>query len=253
MSLTAGTRLGCYEIQSHLGSGGMGEVYRARDQRLGRQVALKFLPAGAVTNRAVVDHFFAEARAASALNHPNIVTVHEIEESPAGPFIVMELVQGQTLRTMMGHPNSLESVIELGRQVATALSVAHASGIFHRDIKPENIMVRQDGIVKLLDFGLARLISTVPLAADVETIERTGQAQLSAAFGTCLPSKRRERLSQPLRTSSHSDWSYTSSSRDSTHFKHSRQSEYWARSSLSLQSLHRGSRRGLHRPSMRCC
>ena len=157
--LAAGARLGPYAIIAPLGAGGMGEVYRAHDERLDRDIAIKVLPAHVTRDAAAVDRFSREARAASALNHPNIVTIHEIGVSDdAGRFIVMELVQGTTLRSMIPCEFAVHTFANLGSQIAKALAVAHVAGIIHRDVKPENVMVRDDGYVKLLDFGLARLI-----------------------------------------------------------------------------------------------
>src|SRR5215472_8263094 len=133
----------------------MGEVYRAHDSRLGREVALKLISQLGQPPDAV-DRFQREARALSALNHPNIVTIYEIGETIEGRFIAMELVVGRTLRQLVGEL-SITTVRRVGVQVAEAVAAAHAAGICHRDIKPENIMVRPDGYVKVLDFGLARL------------------------------------------------------------------------------------------------
>jgi len=155
-----GSAVGAYEVTAFIGSGGMGDVYRARDARLGRDVALKILPDGVVRDSSAVDRFTREARAASALNHPNIVTIHEVGESGTARFIVMELVDGRTLRELVAERVPLETLAALGAQIARALAVAHAAGIVHRDIKPENVMVRPDGYVKLLDFGLATLAGT---------------------------------------------------------------------------------------------
>jgi predicted ATPase len=146
-----------YRILSILGSGGMGEVYLAEDTRLQRLVALKVLPADLTKDLARLRRFEQEARAVSALNHPNIVTIYEIGEADVGRFIVLEFVKGRTLRHLIGGPQGLHSVIPVGRQIASALAVAHDAGIVHRDVKPENIMVRDDGYAKVLDFGLARL------------------------------------------------------------------------------------------------
>lgn len=157
MTIGPGDRVLHYEISSLLGRGGMGEVWLARDPRLGRSVAIKLLPEDATRNAESVRRFVQEARAASALNHPHIVTVHDIGETPAGHFIVMELVSGSTLRTILGAERSSASVLDWCRQMARAVAAAHAAGITHRDLKPENVMVRDDGYVKLLDFGLARL------------------------------------------------------------------------------------------------
>jgi predicted ATPase len=146
-----------YRILSSLGAGGMGEVYLAEDTRLERLVALKILPVAMTKDLARLRRFEHEARAISALNHPNIVTIYEIGEADAGRFIALEYVKGQTLRTFIGGRQGVDSIAPIGRQVATALGVAHDAGMIHRDIKPENVMVRDDGYVKVLDFGLARL------------------------------------------------------------------------------------------------
>jgi len=167
----ADQRIGHYQILSRLGAGGMGEVYLARDSRLGRNVALKLLPARFQSDRDRMLRFQQEARAASGLSHPNIVTIYELGESEAGQFIAMELVTGRTLRQIIGEPQAPDLVVHLGRQIATALSVAHAAGVTHRDIKPENIMVRRDGLVKVLDFGLARLAAAEEGDRDFETAE----------------------------------------------------------------------------------
>jgi predicted ATPase len=153
-----GTQLGPYEIVSPLGAGGMGEVYRARDRRLERDVALKLLPRDAAQDNVAIDRFFREARAASSLNHPNIVTIYEIGDTETERYVVMELVQGRTLRELIKERPTIDAIVQLGAQIAQALSVTHAAGIVHRDIKPENIMVRPDGYVKLLDFGLAYVV-----------------------------------------------------------------------------------------------
>ncbi|HEX4945853.1 MAG TPA: protein kinase [Blastocatellia bacterium] len=155
--LSAHTNLSHYRIVTKLGAGGMGEVWLAEDTRLKRKVALKLLPAELTADAERVRRFEQEAQAASALSHPNIITVHDIGESEAGRFIVMELVAGRTLRSVIAADNSLDTFLSLSQQIAKALSAAHAAGITHRDIKPDNIMVRDDGYVKVLDFGLARL------------------------------------------------------------------------------------------------
>jgi eukaryotic-like serine/threonine-protein kinase len=160
MALAPGTRIGSYEIVALVGAGGMGEVYRARDARLGREVAVKILPAGADADPDRL-HRFEEARAAAALNHPNILTVHEIGTHDSTPYVVAELLAGSTLRDMLAEaPKGLpvRRAIELTVQLATGLGAAHDRGIVHRDIKPENIFVTRDGRVKILDFGLAKLV-----------------------------------------------------------------------------------------------
>jgi Tol biopolymer transport system component len=152
-----GSRLGPYEIVSPLGSGGMGEVYRARDPRLGRDVAIKVLPDTIANDPERLHRFEEEARAASALSHPNIVTVHEIGREGDQRFLVMELVEGETLRARLENgPLSLREAFHIGAQVASGLAAAHAKGIVHRDLKPANVVVTREGIAKILDFGLAR-------------------------------------------------------------------------------------------------
>jgi predicted ATPase len=164
-----GRILGFYEVVSPLGAGGMGEVYLARDARLGRNVAIKLLPNGHPLDSERVRRFEREARAASALNHPNIITIYDIGACDAGRFIVMELVEGRTLREIMTASPALASVAPIGGQIAKALAVAHAAGIIHRDIKPANIIVRKDGYAKVLDFGIARLVNEAegPRSLDV--------------------------------------------------------------------------------------
>ena len=155
--LSAGATVSRYRIIGKIGAGGMGEVYRAQDTELGRSVALKFLPGEVVAQQSRVKRFIQEAKAASALNHPNILTVYEIGRTDETTFIATEFVDGVTLRDHMRQRLKLTEILEITSQVASALVAAHAAGIVHRDIKPENIMVRKDGIVKVLDFGLAKL------------------------------------------------------------------------------------------------
>ncbi len=159
MTIPAGARLGAYEVLAALGAGGMGEVYRARDTRLGREVALKVLPEALAADRGRLSRFEQEARAASALNHPNIVTIHEIGSEGETAFIAMELVDGKTLRELSA-PGAMpvRRILNIAAQVAEGLAKAHGAGIVHRDLKPENVMVSKDGFVKILDFGLAKLV-----------------------------------------------------------------------------------------------
>src|SRR4029453_10074772 len=147
-----------YRILEKLGAGGMGEVYLAEDSKLGRKVALKLLAEEFTTNRDRLHRFEQEACAASSLNHPNILTIYEVGEENGRHFIATEFIDGVTLRRrMMGEPLEITEVLEIAIQIASALDEAHAAGIVHRDIKPENVMIRRNGYVKLLDFGLAKL------------------------------------------------------------------------------------------------
>jgi len=175
MAFAPGTVVGPYEIISLLGAGGMGEVYRAHDPRLRRDVAIKVISRALASDAVTVDRFIREAISASALNHPNVVTIYETGETANGRYIAMELVQGVTLREVLRDGLDPEQARDIGRQVAEALAVAHGAQIVHRDVKPENVMVREDGYVKVLDFGLAR----------VERVERDG-VTVSFATGSGL-------------------------------------------------------------------
>jgi hypothetical protein len=153
-----GTQVGPFEVLGPLGSGGMGEVYRARDTRLGREVALKVLPEHLSSNREGLARFAQEARSASSLNHPNIVTIFEIGTSANAPFLAMELIEGQTLRELMdAGPIPIRRTLDLAAQIADGLAKAHEAGIVHRDLKPDNVMITRDGFAKILDFGIAKL------------------------------------------------------------------------------------------------
>ncbi len=158
MTLSAKARLGPYEILGPLGVGGMGEVYRARDTRLGREVAIKILPAGLASDPERLKRFEREARAASSLSHPNIVTIYDIGSADSVSYIAMELVSGEPLREVLAEGAlPVRRLLQIGTQVAEGLAKAHAAGIVHRDLKPENVMVTEAGLVKILDFGLAKL------------------------------------------------------------------------------------------------
>ena len=158
MTLSKGTRFGPYEILAPLGAGGMGEVYRARDARLGREVAVKVLPAELASDADRLKRFEKEARSASALNHPNIVTIFDIGQADSVSYIAMELVEGTTLRELLlAGSLPLKKILQIAAQVADGLAKAHEAGIVHRDLKPENVMVTEDGRVKILDFGLAKV------------------------------------------------------------------------------------------------
>jgi len=172
LSLDAGTPVGPYRILSVLGAGGMGEVYLARDERLERNVALKILPPAFAEDPERMRRFVGEAKAVSALNHPNILTIHEIGEEGGHHYLATELVVGATLRERIAEgPLALGEAVAIAAQVAAALAAAHAAGIVHRDVKPENVMVRADGLVKVLDFGLAKAGVAATLDPEGETLE----------------------------------------------------------------------------------
>src|SRR5215510_2194817 len=159
MTLAAGMRLGPYEILSPLGAGGMGEVWKARDPRLGREVAVKVLPASFSADPDRLRRFEQEARAAGILNHPNITAVYDIGSHEGAPYVVQELLEGETLRsTLAGGRLSPRKAIDYSLQIVRGLAAAHDKGIVHRDLKPENIFVAKDGRIKILDFGLAKLV-----------------------------------------------------------------------------------------------
>ena len=158
MRLAAGTRLGRHEVLGLVGAGAMGEVYRARDPRLGRDVAIKVLPAEVGADPDRLRRFEEEARAVAALNHPNILTVHDVGTHEGVPYVVTELRQGETLREMASRRAPTQrQVLSFAVQAAQGLEAAHAKGIVHRDVKPENLVVTTDGRVKVLDFGLAKM------------------------------------------------------------------------------------------------
>ncbi|MGH9970210.1 MAG: protein kinase domain-containing protein [Pyrinomonadaceae bacterium] len=173
MTLSPGTRFGRYEIRSQLGAGGMGEVYLAFDTELDRTVAIKILPADLASDPHRLQRFIQEAKAASALNHPHILTIYEVGTTDTTRFIATEFIDGETLRQRMRSGSlGLNEVLEIATQAASALAAAHAAGITHRDIKPENIMVRRDGYIKLLDFGLAKLTGPKGGTSDLEAPTR---------------------------------------------------------------------------------
>src|SRR5688572_10673027 len=183
MSLQTGTRLGLYEILTPLGAGGMGEVYRARDTRLGREVAIKVLPTALASDPERLKRFEREARSASSLNHPNIVTIYEIGSSHSVSYIAMELVAGESLRAKLADGAlPIRRLVQIGTQVAEGLAQAHAAGIGHRDLKPDNVMVTPDRLVKILDFGLAKLMPARSDRTQAPTV--SGATEEGVVLGT---------------------------------------------------------------------
>lgn len=199
MTLAAGTKFGRYEIRSKIDEGGMGEVYLADDTKLDRKVALKILPTHLAGDEDRTRRFIQEAKAAAALNHPNIAQIFEIGEQDFGHYIAMEYVRGDTLRQLLSRAKmDLNRAVELAAQVSSGLSAAHNSGIIHRDIKPENLVVTSNGQIKVLDFGLAKLIErqrAVNVESELSTIylgRRLTQQLLGSSWAlslTCRQSK----------------------------------------------------------------
>ena len=183
--MLVGQKLGRYEVLSKLGEGGMGEVYLAQDTRLDRKVALKILPDGVAADPDRMKRFEHEAKAASGLNHPNIITIYEIDQADSRSFIATEFIEGATLRQrMQAQPMLPADVLNVAVQIAGALAAAHANGIVHRDIKPENVIVRSDGIVKVLDFGLAKLTGDGSAALTAVQTRAHLQTQSGVVMGT---------------------------------------------------------------------
>lgn len=188
--LTAGAKLGPYEITAPLGAGGMGEVYRAKDTRLGREVAIKILSDDVSTNRNRMDRFAQEARAASALNHPNIITVYDVGGDGAASYIAMELIDGKSLRELLhAGPLPAKKLITIASQIADGLAKAHEAGIVHRDLKPENIMITKDGYAKILDFGLAKATEPTPdhSVSALSTAMHTSEGTVLGTVGYMSP------------------------------------------------------------------
>ncbi|HET7451471.1 MAG TPA: serine/threonine-protein kinase, partial [Thermoanaerobaculia bacterium] len=185
MTLASGTRLGPYEILSPLGAGGMGEVYRARDTRLGREVAIKTLPEELAADPERLRRFEGEARSASALNHPNIVTIYDVGREGTITYLAMELVEGTSLRDAIeSRPMPPKRLLGIGAQIADGLAAAHEKGIVHRDLKPENVMIDRGGRAKILDFGLAKLVSPVSASGEDATASVANRTAEGIVLGT---------------------------------------------------------------------
>src|SRR5262245_619190 len=188
VTLAAGTRLRPYEILSPLGAGGMGEVYRAKDPRLGREVAIKVLPASLSRDADRLRRFEQEARAAGALNHPNITAVYDVGTHDGSPYVVSELLEGETLRArMVGGALAPRRAVEYAIQIASGLASAHEKGIVHRDLKPENLFVTRDGRVKTLDFGLAKLLAPEEKRSETELPTATEPGVVLGTIGYMSP------------------------------------------------------------------
>src|SRR6266545_1535064 len=184
-SLQTGTKLGRYEIRSALGAGGMGEVYRARDEKLQRDVAIKVLPASFSQDEDRLGRFEQEAQAAGALNHPNILAVYDVGAHNGAPYVVSELLEGETLRQRLtGLPLGQRRAIDYAVKIAHGLAAAHEKGIIHRDLKPENIFITNDGPVKILDFGLAKLIQVEAGEAQTDIPTRRVDTEPGVLMGT---------------------------------------------------------------------
>ncbi|HEX3878785.1 MAG TPA: serine/threonine-protein kinase, partial [Bryobacteraceae bacterium] len=195
MPLKSGSKLGPYEIVAPLGAGGMGEVYRARDPRLGREVALKILPPAFANDPSRQARFEQEARAAAALNHPNIVGVFDIGAADGSFYIVSELVSGETLAALIEQgPVPTKRLLDIASQIADGISAAHAARITHRDLKPANIMIASDGRAKILDFGLARQSSAPAASPDATaTIHQTSVGMIVGTVNYMSPEQARGR------------------------------------------------------------
>jgi len=213
MAFSLGTRLGPYEIVAPIGAGGMGEVYRARDTRLDRTVAIKLLPDEFSANKNRLRRFEEEARSASALNHPNIVTIYELGQDGAIHYIAMELVEGTTLRELLALSSlPMRKAIEIAAQIADGLTKAHEAGITHRDLKPENLMISRDGFVKILDFGLAKHNSSGGDDADLTSGSLTGTGFVMGTVGYMSPEQaggQRVDFRSDQFTNFPSDWCFT--------------------------------------------
>src|SRR5882762_6395844 len=185
MTLAPGTELGRYEIRSKIGEGGMGEVYRAFDPKIGREVAIKVLPAELAANTERVARFEQEAQAAGALNHPNILAIHDVDTQGNILYVVSELLEGEELRDRLEQgPLSVRKAIEYAQQIVSGLCAAHEKGILHRDLKPENLFITKDERVKILDFGLAKLTGAADVQAQTDIPTRRVDTDPGVVMGT---------------------------------------------------------------------
>src|SRR5437764_12880261 len=188
MALSPGTRLGSYEILAPLGAGGMGEVYRARDSKLGREVAVKVLPQELTRDPEALARFRTEARAAAALSHPNVLGIHDFDAAGEVPYAVLELLSGQTYRQWIAAgPVSPRKAVEAPAQVARGLAAAHGRSIVHRDLKPENLFVTSDGTIKILHFGLAKVRTIASPASSLHTPVATNPGTILGTVGYLSP------------------------------------------------------------------
>ena len=215
MALTVGDRLGHYDVAALIGEGGMGQVYQATDTKLNRQVALKVLPEAFATDPDRLARFQREAQVLTSLNHPNIAQIHGLEEADGVRALVLELVEGPTLadRIKQG-PIPLDEALPIAKQIAEALEAAHEAGVIHRDLKPANVKVKDDGTVKVLDFGLAKALDPSPTGDPSQSPTLTAAAtQMGVIMGTAPPTCRQSRrVASRLiseRTSGRSDASFT--------------------------------------------
>jgi serine/threonine protein kinase len=185
MVLEAGTKLGRYEIRSKLGAGGMGEVYRARDEKLNRDVAVKVLPASLSEDAERLHRFELEAQATGALNHPNILVIYDVGTNANAPYVVSELLEGDSLRDRLDHgPLSNRKSVDYGTQLARGLAAAHSRGVVHRDLKPENLFITRDDHVKILDFGLAKLVQPADEIVQTDVATRKVHTDPGTVMGT---------------------------------------------------------------------
>jgi eukaryotic-like serine/threonine-protein kinase len=184
VSLSAGTRLGTYEVLSLLGKGGMGEVYRARDTKLKREVAIKILPDEFSRDHDRINRFQREAEVLAALNHPNVASIYDFEEVDGTRFLALELVEGETLAERITRgPLRIEDTLKVARSICEALEAAHESGIVHRDLKPANIKITPDGDVKVLDFGLAKVLESTPASTSLSNSPTLANSMGSSSPG----------------------------------------------------------------------